>query len=51
MRGRNICNIRSFIDQIDFADSNYIPGSIVLLDFEKVFDIELNFFVRFNLWW
>ena len=55
LKGRNIgCNIRNIIDLIEFADTRDIPGSIVLLDFEKAFDsVEHEFLFevlnRFNL--
>ena len=55
LKGRNIgCNIRTIIDLIEFADTRDIPGSIVLLDFEKAFDsVEHEFLFevlnRFNL--
>ena len=39
LAGRNIsANIRTIIDIIEYADFTDIPGSIVLLDFEKAFD-------------
>ena len=39
IKGRNIgCNVRSFIDLIEYCEANDIPGSIVLLDIEKAFD-------------
>ena len=54
MKGRNIgfnigCNIHTIIDLIEYSDYNNIPGSIVLLDIEKAFDIVLNmaFSLRF----
>ena len=52
-KGRNIgCNIHTIIDLIGYSD--YIPGSIVLLDIEKAFDsVEHGFLfeilTRFNL--
>lgn len=39
LSGRNISsNIRTIIDLIEYSDFENIPGSIVLLDFEKAFD-------------
>ena len=55
LKGRYIgCNIRTIIGLIEFADTRDIPGSIVLLDFEKAFDsVEHEFLFevlnRFNL--
>ena len=55
LKGRYIgCNIRTIIDLIEFADTRDIPGSIVLLDFERAFDsVEHEFLFevlnRFNL--
>ena len=39
LSGRNIsANIRTIIDLIEYTDFVDVPGSIVLLDFEKAFD-------------
>ena len=39
LSGRNIgSNIRTIIDLIEYSDCVNVPGSIVLLDFEKAFD-------------
>ena len=55
MPGRNIsANIRSIVDMIEYTDIMKIPGTILLLDFEKAFDrVEHNFSIevlkKFNL--
>ena len=39
LSGRNIsANVRTIIDLIEYTDAVDVPGSIVLLDFEKAFD-------------